>query len=428
MTTVFKFGGASIKDADAIRHLGELLFHLEARPDVVVVSAMGKTTNALEALLAAARGSDEDDYRQQLEALRRDHLTSVEALFGTRQGKVGERVEELLTELDARHRKHRDDARPRHYDQTICYGELLSTTIVSAWFNEIDLPCDWHDARRLIITDANHQAANVDWAETSQRLQALHGKRLVVTQGFIGGSTDGLATTLGREGSDFSVAIIAHCLDADEVVIWKDVPGLFNADPRRFDNARQLMRLSYDEAIELAWLGAKVIHPKTLAPLRERRIPLKVRSFEALDAPPSVISERGGDDPTPACIIAEEQVLLEIQPRDFSFMDEIRQHDVFGRLVDAGLHANLIDSGAMRLSLCLDTHPARLTPLIESLAADYALTRHGDLTLLSVRHPTQALLEGLSASREVLAQRGNACCAQRLFRSAECPETWHIPD
>ncbi|MDR5903705.1 aspartate kinase [Franzmannia qiaohouensis] len=428
MTTVFKFGGASIKDADAIRHLGELLRQLETRPDVVVVSAMGKTTNALEALLAAARGSDEDDYRQQLEALRRDHLAAVERLFGTRQGQLGERIEELLAELDARHRKHRDDARPRHYDQTIGYGELLSTTIVSAWFNQIGLACDWHDARRLIVTDANHQAANVDWAETSQRLQALAGGRMVITQGFIGGSADGVSTTLGREGSDFSAAIIAHCLDADEVVIWKDVPGLFNADPRRFDNAQQLMQLSYDEAIELAWLGAKVIHPKTLAPLRERHIPLRVRSFETPDAPPSVISQHGDDDPTPACILAEEQVLLEIQPCDFSFMDEVRQHEVFGRLVDAGLHANLIDGGAMRLSLCLDAHPARLEPFVERLAADYVLTRHDDLTLLSVRHPTPALLASLSADREILAERHNTQTAQRLFHTAECPETWHIPE
>ncbi|APX91649.1 hypothetical protein BWR19_01045 [Halomonas sp. 1513] len=428
MTTVFKFGGASIKDADAIRHLGELLQHLEARPDVVVVSAMGKTTNALEALLAAARGSDEDDYRQQLEALRRDHLAAVESLFGTRQGQLGERVEELLSELDDCHRQHRDAERAFHYDQTIGYGELLSTTIVSAWFNQIGLACDWHDARRLIVTDANHQAANVDWAETSQRLQALAGGRMVITQGFIGGSAGGVATTLGREGSDFSAAIIAHCLDAEEVVIWKDVPGLFNADPRRFDNAQQLMQLSYDEAIELAWLGAKVIHPKTLAPLRERRIPLKVRSFETPDAPPSVISQHGDDDLVPAYILAEEQVLLEIQPRDFSFMDEVRQHEVFGRLVDAGLHANLIDGGAMRLSLCLDAHPARLAPLVESLAADYALTRHDDLTLLSVRHPTPARLASLSEGREVVAQRANAYTAQRLFRSNECPDTWRIPE
>ena len=428
MTTVFKFGGASIKDADAIRHLGELLRQLETRPDVVVVSAMGKTTNALEALLAAARGSDEDDYRQQLEALRRDHLAAVERLFGTRQGQLGERIEELLAELDARHRKHRDDARPRHYDQTIGYGELLSTTIVSAWFNQIGLACDWHDARRLIVTDANHQAANVDWAETSRRLQALSGERMGILQGFIGATAEGESTTLGREGSDFSAAIVAHCLGASEVVIWKDVPGLFNADPRRFDNASQLMQISYDEAIELAWLGAKVIHPKTLAPLRERQIPLKVRSFKTPDAAPSVISTQGDDDTIAAYVLAEEQVLLDIQPKDFSFMDETRQHEVFGRLVDAGLHANLIDGGAMRLSLCLDAHPARLEPFVERLAEDYALTRHDDLTLLSLRHPTQAQLEALSAGREVLAQRSNAFTAQRLFRNAECPETWRIPD
>ncbi|SDM45154.1 aspartate kinase [Franzmannia pantelleriensis] len=428
MTTIFKFGGASIKDAEAIRHLGELLNRLETRPRTIVISAMGKTTNALEALLAAARHGDESDYRHQLEALRRDHLATVESLFGASGGSVAERVETLLEELDECHRQHRGDDRPHHYDQTICYGELLSTTIVSAWLNEIGVDNDWYDARQLIVTDANHQAANVDWAKTSQRLKTLEGEPLVVTQGFIGGTADGDSTTLGREGSDFSAAIIAHCLGASEVVIWKDVPGLFNADPRRFDNARQLMQISYHEAIELAWLGAKVIHPKTLAPLRERQIPLKVRSFKALDAPHSVISARGDDDAMPACILAEEQVLLEIQPRDFSFMDEARQLDALGRLVDAGLHANLIDSSAMRLSLCLDAHPERLEPLVESLDADYALTRHDDLTLLSVRHPTQALLDSLSKGRAHLVERRNREVAQRLFHSNDCPETWHIPD
>ena len=430
MTTVYKFGGASIKDAAAIRHLGELLAPIRTRPLVVVISAMGKTTNALEALLAAARGSDDSDYRRRLDTLRNDHVATVEALFGDRAGPLTERVAALFEELDRRHRAHRREPRPFHYDQTIGFGELLSTTIVSAWLNEVGVATDWHDARKLIVTDARHQAANIDWPATRERVRALApgGERLLLTQGFIGGTPDGVATTLGREGSDFSAAILAHCLEAEELVIWKDVPGLFNADPRRFDNAVQLQRLSYDEAIELAWLGAKVIHPKTLAPLQQKGIPLTVRSFEEPDAPPSIISAEGDAATTPACILADDQTLLEIHPRDLSFMDEARQHDILGRLVEAGLHANLVDSGAMRLSLCLDSHPARLEPLTEALAADYRVQRQDDLTLLSVRHPTGPLLEALSGNRELLAERRNVTTAQRLFRSKECPETWHLPD
>ncbi|MFY0992185.1 aspartate kinase [Halomonas sp. C05BenzN] len=429
MTTVYKFGGASIKDAAAIRHLGELLASVRTRPLVVVVSAMGKTTNALEALLAAARSDDEADYRSRLDELRRAHLATVDALFGDRAARVAERVAALFEELDRRHRAHWREPRPFHYDQTICFGELLSTTIVSAWLDEIGTATDWQDARELIVTDACHQAANIDWEATGRKIRALprDGDRLLLTQGFIGGTPEGVSTTLGREGSDFSAAIFAHCLEAKELVIWKDVPGLFNADPRRFDNAVQLAQISYDEAIELAWHGAKVIHPKTLAPLRQQGIPLTVRSFEALDAPPSTISAEGASAAAPAFILAEEQVLLEVSPRDFSFMDEARQHDILGRLVEAGAHANLVDSGAMRLSLCLDSHPARLEPLVEALAADYALERHDDLTLLTVRHPSEPLLEALGGGREILAERRNRDTAQRLFRSSECPGTWHIP-
>ncbi|WFM71534.1 aspartate kinase [Halomonas sp. CKK8] len=430
MTQVFKFGGASIQDAAAIRRLGELLARFRARPLVVVVSAMGKTTNALEALLEAAREGEDDDYRDRLETLRREHLAAVESLFGSRTGPVAERVEALITELDRRHRRHAGRERPFHYDQTVCFGELLSTTIVSAWLEEAGMATQWLDARELVVTDDCHQAANVDWQATAERVRGLDSddSRIRVTQGFIGGTAEGASTTLGREGSDFSAAILAHCLDAEEVTIWKDVPGLFNADPRRFDNAEQLEQISYGEAIELAWHGAKVIHPKTLGPLQQKAIPLTVRSFEDLEAPPSTIGrDTRFDTQTPSLILREAQTLLEIRPRDFAFMDEARQHDILGRLVEAGLHAGLIDSGAMRLSLCLDGHPERLEPLVASLCADYAVARRDDLTLLTVRHADDALLSALGAGRDSLAERRNADTAQRVFPGSQCRGTWHIP-
>ncbi|PRY68224.1 aspartate kinase [Halomonas ventosae] len=430
MTQVFKFGGASIQDAAAIRRLGELLARFRARPLVVVVSAMGKTTNALEALLEAAREGEGDDYRDRLETLRREHLAAVESLFGTRTGPVTERVEALITELDRRHRRHAGRERSFHYDQTVCFGELLSTTIVSAWLEEAGMATQWLDARELVVTDDCHQAANVDWQATAERVRGLDRDdgRIRVTQGFIGGTAEGASTTLGREGSDFSAAILAHCLDAEEVTIWKDVPGLFNADPRRFDNALQLEQISYGEAIELAWHGAKVIHPKTLGPLQQKAIPLTVRSFQDLEAPPSTIGrDTRFDTQTPSLILREAQTLLEIRPRDFAFMDEARQHDILGRLVEAGLHAGLIDSGAMRLSLCLDGHPERLEPLVASLCADYAVARRDDLTLLTVRHADDALLAALGAGRDCLAERRNADTAQRVFPGSQCRGTWHIP-
>ncbi|TLF53712.1 aspartate kinase [Halomonas urmiana] len=430
MTQVFKFGGASIRDAAAIRHLGDLLARFPARPLIVVVSAMGKTTDALEALLAAARGDDPADYRERLETLRREHLATVEALFGASAGPVAQRVEALITELDRRHRRHARRERPFHYDQTVCFGELLSTTIVAAWLEDTGLASEWRDARELIVTDGTHQAANVNWSATAERVRGLDldDGRLRVTQGFIGATPEGDATTLGREGSDYSAAILAHCLAAEAVTIWKDVPGLFNADPRRVDNAVQLETISYGEAIALAWHGAKVIHPKTLAPLQQRAIPLKVRSFQDLAASGSTIGDDARrDGEVPALMLCEAQTLLEVRPRDFAFMDEARQHDILGRLVAAGLHAGLIDAGATRLSLCLDSHPERLEPLVASLSSNYAVTRRDDLTLLTVRHGDDALLRALGEGRDCLAERRNADTAQRLFPASQCPATWHVP-
>ncbi|WP_104204867.1 aspartate kinase [Billgrantia saliphila] len=432
MTTVFKFGGASIKDADAIRHLTPLIEDHKDRPLVVVVSAMGKTTNKLETLLAAARDEHRsDDYRKCFEALQAEHREAIESLFDDAQDSPAERVDALFDELDAQHQKHRGAAYAKHYDQTVCYGELISTTIVAAWLNHQGTATDWHDARELVRTDACHQAANLDWPATAEAIgERLAGSdRVILTQGFIGGTAQGAATTLGREGSDFSAAIFAHCLDAREVVIWKDVTGLYNADPRRFDNAVQLERISYGEATELAWHGAKVIHPKTLGPLQEKAIPLTVRSFETPDAAPTVIdAERRFDADVPCCILRENQVWLEVRPRDFAFMDEPRQHDILGHLVEAGLHANLVDSGAMRFAICLDDKPERLAPMIESLEGDYAVRHEDSLTLLTVRHPRQGMMDALGADRETLVERRNDTTAQRLFRSRDCPETWHIPD
>jgi aspartate kinase len=430
MTTIYKFGGASIQDADAIRRLGTLLAERVAKPRAMVVSAMGKTTNALEALLRAAREQDEAGYRHQLTALRDDHLGVAEALFGPGSS-VADALEQRLAELDAAHAAHREAPYSFHYDQTVGMGELLSTTLVAAWLNDSGVPTRWCDARELIITDDRHQAANIDWAATGARIASLAAEsdELLLTQGFIGATAAGAMTTLGREGSDFSAAILAECLEADELTIWKDVPGLFNADPRRFANARQIPCLSYDEALEQTWYGAKVIHPRTLAPLQRAGIPLTVRSFVDPDAPPSTIGpEPGPGDRQPAFMLRDDQLLLEISPRDGGFLDEARMAEILARLADAGLHANLLDTEALRLRLVVDRKPEKLGPLAESLASDYRVRRREGLTLLTVRHPDEALLASLDGHRTRLAERRSATTAQRLYPAAECPATWQIPE
>ncbi|WP_290793987.1 aspartate kinase [Halomonas sp.] len=430
MLRVYKFGGASIQDASAIRHLGELLAGKAPRPRAMVASAMGKTTNALEALLQAARQDDEALYRRRLAAIRDDHLDVAEALFGPGSA-VADELEQRLAELDAAHHSHRDAPFPFHYDQTVGVGELLSTALVAAWLNEIGVATRWCDARELILTDDRHQAANVDWAPTRERIASLEqvADEVLLTQGFIGATADGAMTTLGREGSDFSAAILAEALDADELTIWKDVPGVFNADPRRFTNARQIARLSYSEALEQTWHGAKVIHPRTLAPLQRRGIPLTVRSFLEPEAAPTVIGpEPGEGDTLPACMLRDDQLLLEVSPSDGSFVDEALIATVLTQFAEAGLHANLIDVEPLRLRLVVDNQPERLAPALEALTERFSVARRDGLVLLTVRHPDEALLEALDGGRTRVAERRNATTAQRLYRAAECPDSWRLPE
>src|SRR5690554_1349278 len=232
MTTVFKFGGASIKNADAIRRLAPLIEQHKACPLIVVVSAMGKTTNKLEALLAAARDESQGNaYRECFEALQAEYREIIEVLFYNGADSPTEQIDTLFNELDKQHRKYYRDSYAKHYDQTVCYGELISTTLVAAWLNHCGITTEWHDARELVRTDACYQAANLDWTATTDaiRKRLMNSESVILTQGFISGSENGESTTLGREGSDFSAAIFAHCLDACEVVLWKDVTGVFNA-------------------------------------------------------------------------------------------------------------------------------------------------------------------------------------------------------
>ncbi|MDY7116253.1 aspartate kinase [Halomonas sp. SSL-5] len=430
MSEIYKFGGASIQDAEAIRRLGELLSRHDLHPRALVVSAMGKTTNALEALLDAARGDQQSLYQQRLAAIRDDHLGVAQALFGAGSA-TAENLERLLEALDIAHRTHREASLAFHYDQTVGFGELLSTTLVAAWLNEIGLPTRWCDARELIVTDDRHRAAGIDWGETCGRLRSLAAREeaLLLIQGFIGATADGAMTTLGREGSDFSGAILAHCLDAEGLTIWKDVTGVFNADPRRFDNARQLERLSYAEAVEQSWHGAKVIHPRTLAPLQRKGIPLTVRSFLEPGTTPSRIGPEPGDgDRRPACILRDDQRLLDISPEDFRFMDEACLGDVLARLARHGLHANFLACEAMRLRLAIDDDPERCAALLADLRGDYRVECQKGLTLLTVRHPGDGLLQALSGDMPIVAEQCSATTAQRLFPGDACPATWHLPD
>ena len=428
--SVYKFGGASIGDAEAIRHLAALLAPESERPRALVASAMGKTTNALEALLQAAREPDEASYRRRLAEIRDGHLAVAEALFGP-GSPAADALEQRLAELDAAHATHRKAPYPFHYDQTVGFGELLSTTLLAAWLNASGIPTRWCDARELIITDDRHQAAEIDWKATRERIAraAAEEESLLLTQGFIGATAEGAMTTLGREGSDFSAAILAECLEAEALTVWKDVPGLFNADPRRFANARQVGQISYAEALEQTWHGAKVIHPRTLAPLQRAGIPLTVRSFLDPDAPPSTIGPAPGDgDSHPALILRDDQMLLEVSPHEEGFVEASLMAEALGTLADQGLNANLLEVEARCLRLVVDHKPERLAALKARLEACGALSQREGLALLTVRHAGKAMLDALDAGKTPLIARQSGATAQRLYPAAECPAPWTIPE
>lgn len=332
---------------------------------------------------------------------------------------------------DAAHAAHRQAPYPFHYDQTVGFGELLSTTLLAAWLDESGVATRWCDARALIVTDDRHQAANIDWAATRERIASLATEcdEVLLTQGFIGATPGGAMTTLGREGSDFSAAILAECLAADELTIWKDVPGLFNADPRRFPDARQIRRISYAEALEQTWHGAKVIHPRTLAPLQRTGIPLTVRSFLEPEAPPSTIGPEPGDgDRQPALILRDDQLLLEVRPREERFVEAGLMAEALAALAEQGLDAHLLEVEAQRLRLVVDHRPERLAPLLARLGACGRVTRREGLTLLTVRHPGAGLMAALDAGRAPLIERSGAATAQRLYFATECPKRWPTPE
>lgn len=409
MIKVFKFGGASVRDAASVKKLGSILRQFENQPMVVVVSAMGKTTNALEALLVAAK-TGMNEMQKQLIQLKNYHLGIANELFPKPNQKLIHQIEEYFSGLLEELLHFNDQDFDQWYDQVVCFGELLSTLIVSDWLNANGIACKLIDSREYVVTDNRHRSANVDWIATEQRMETLrpffNEHRLLLTQGFIGRGSNGRSTTLGREGSDFSAAIFAYCLDAADVTIWKDVPGLLNADPKRMEQTVQLYSISYNEAIELAFYGATVIHPKTIKPLHNKSIPLFVRSFVEPERRPTMISENNNDDSLiPSYIFKDNQLLISLSPRDFSFMDEDCLEAIFGILSRHQIHTNVVQTSALSLSLCIDDRPGLAEAIIRMFGDRFFVRYNHGLQLLTIRHYDEARLPDLLASKKVLVEQ-----------------------
>jgi aspartate kinase len=379
---VYKFGGASVRTAAGVRNLADIV-SAEAGDLMVVVSAMGKTTNALEKVVEQFMAGR----RADLAEVREYHEGICNELFG----KLAERGGAFLDELEqivAAGPQGRDY--DYWYDRIVSYGELISTSIVAEFIG-----ARWIDARTCFVTDSRHRDANVDLDETSRRLQqASQGAALCVTQGFIGADSHGETTTLGREGSDYSAAVAAYVLDAESLTIWKDVPGVMNADPKFFPDAVFIPELTYLDAVELAYSGAQIIHPKTIKPLQNKGIPLYVRPFGAPQQAGSVVhGAMAGRIEAPVLILKHNQVLISVRPQDFSFVLEDRLAEIFALLAEYGVKANLIQSSAVNLSLCVDS-TRRLGEVVEKLISEgFRVVYNEGLELLTVRGYTPEILE-----------------------------------
>ena len=380
---VYKFGGASVKDAAGVRNVASIL---KAESDVnlmIVISAMGKTTNALEAIVNAYYSGDVPS----LDSVKQYHFDIMNQLF-ERNHPIYDEVNNLFVEIEWVIEDAPTSTYAYEYDQIVSVGELLSTTIISAYLNECGFTNRWLDARDIIRTDNTHRNARVDWELSESMIQKEVSKGLpMLTQGFIGCTSENFTTTLGREGSDFTAAILAHAVQAKEVVIWKDVPGVLNADPRFFEDAQKLKSLSYAEAIELAYFGAKVIHPKTIQPLKDKKIPLRVRSFVDGTNEGTVVSEGAEIKPfLPSFIVKENQVLLSISAQDLSFIVEDHLSHIFLLFSEYGVRVNVMQNSAVSFSVCVDDDAQKVPALIDALKKEYQVLYNDDLTLYTIRH------------------------------------------
>jgi aspartate kinase len=412
---VFKFGGASVKDANGIKNLALILEQNRKHNPVVIISAMGKTTNDLEQV-ARSFYLKKDDAFEKINKVKAFHRSILTELF-PKNHSIFDAVTNLFVEVEW---ALEDEPRPEYpyeYDQIVSIGELVSTTIVSAYLNEIGLENIWLDARDLIKTDNKHQEAIVDWELSSSLIKkVITGEVLTITQGFIGCTSENFTSTLGREGSDYSAAIFANILDAKKLVIWKDVPGLLNADPRYFPNPIKIEKLSFQEAIELAYYGASVLHPKTLQPLKSKNIPLEIRSFILPKEQGTWIAENEATIPkTSFYILKKNQTLLSISALDLDFIVENHLAQIFAVLAKFNASVNLIQNAAVSCSLAVDVDSLQIESLIEELSKNYGVKYNTGLDLLTVRHGSKEDVPAILKNKEIVLSQENRTTKQVLF-------------
>ncbi len=408
---VFKFGGASVKDAAAVQNVVKILERFKNDKLVVVVSAMGKTTNALEEVIDSYYNQDGLTLEKIL-AVNEFHQIIITDLLGNQNSELSTLIANEFDTLSKKCAIAPSDNYHFEYDQIISYGEIVSTKIINYYLNKSDFSSSWLDARKLVRTNDKWREAKVDWNETesivNNQLDSAfwEANQIGITQGFIAHTESGLTTTLGREGSDFTAAIFAYVLNAEDVTIWKDVAGMLNADPKYFDNTVLLEKISFREAIELAYFGASVIHPRTIQPLKRKNIPLYIKSFLDSNSKGTVIqSSEEFDERIPSFIFKMNQVLISLSPKDFSFVIEENLEEIFSYLNRTNVRMNIMQNSAVSFSFCVDQSKVNLDALISHFQEDYIVKYNENLELVTIRHYDDPTLARVTTEKEVILEQ-----------------------
>ncbi len=418
---IFKFGGASVKDADSVKNVANVLNLYNNDKIAVVVSAMGKMTNALERVLHAyyyGTGKIDEEFCN----IKEYHMSIVYVLFPDEKNQIFSELENIFSLLRTRLSLPNSENFDYEYDQIVSVGEIISSKILSAYLNTTGIANRWIDARSVIRTDNTYRDARIDWEKTVELVNDsmnFHKERVYVTQGFIGSTAENITTTLGREGSDFSAAILAYSLEAEKVAIWKDVPGVLNADPKYFDDTVKLDQLSYHDAIELAYYGASVIHPKTIKPLQNKRIPLWVKSFLNPKEKGTVIQNDKDGLQIPSFIFKMNQVLITISARDFSFIAEQNLGDIFHELSRLRVRINVMQNTALSFSICVDWDDRKIPELIKSLESEYMIKYNRGLELVTIRHYDQETIGRVTVNKEILLEEKTRNTIQMVMRDSD---------
>jgi aspartate kinase len=419
---IFKFGGASVKDAEGVKNLAKVLSLYTNEKLLVVVSAMGKTTNALERLTKAYYFKNEDAFAI-LQEVKNYHYEILKNLFEDKNHPIFDEINNAFVEIEWAIEDAPTGSFDYEYDQIVSVGEILSTKIVSAYLFHIGVQTSLLDARDVIKTDNTYREGKINWEQTEKLAQKLIPElfaknQVIVTQGFIGGTSENFTTTLGREGSDYTAAILAWCLNAQDVTIWKDVAGVMNADPKWFDNTVVIEQISYNDAIELAYYGASVIHPKTIQPLQNKKIKLFVKSFINPNLKGTEISEWQNPLPIPSFIFKVNQVLISIMPKDFSFIAEENLRDIFNLFSAHRVKINVMQNTAISFSVCVDDDEIRIPQLIAELQKTFKVLYNKGVELATIRHYNQETIERVSVDKEILLELKSRNTVQLVMKQA----------